>query len=59
MLNTGEAYGRLKQKLVDSDVTNMMNNDPYCNPNYNHDILHNQLIKLQNLTPVIQSGKIW
>ena len=46
--NTGEAYGRLKQELVDNDVTNMMDNDPYCNPNYNYDILHNHLIKLKN-----------
>ena len=47
-LNTREAYGRLKQELVDNDVTNMMDNDPYCNPNYNYDILHNHLIKLKN-----------
>ena len=47
-LNTGEAYGRLKQELVDNDVTNMMDNDPYCDPNYNYDILHNHLIKLKN-----------
>ena len=26
----------------------MMSNDPYCNPNYTYDILHNHLIKLKN-----------
>ena len=36
------------KELVDNDVTNMMDNDPYCNPNYNYDILHNHLIKLKN-----------
>ena len=47
-LNTGEAYESLKQELVENDVSNLMKDNPYCNPNNNYNILHNHPIKLNN-----------